>query len=72
MVMIIINVLYLFRARSGSRGRHVPRAFGPEGPRAGVEDGHVQDALTRMKMHVQCNKLAVGFGLLEKPAEDGM
>jgi len=31
-----------------------------------------QDALARMKMHVQGNKLAVGFGLLEKPAEDGM
>lgn len=31
-----------------------------------------QDALARTKMHVRGNKLAVGFGLLEKPAEDGM
>lgn len=45
----------------------MPRAFGAEGPRAGVERmAKGQSALTRIKIHIQDNKLAIGFVLLEK------
>lgn len=48
----------------GHRSRGVPRAFGAEGPRAGIERMAMgQSALTRI---TQGNKLAIGFGLLEK------